>query len=225
MKIFAHRGASHDAPENSLRAFRLGWAQGADGAELDVHLSRDGRIIVCHDPDTLRTTGRSRVIAQTGSEQLRDLPLLGDVVAELPAGRELLVEIKCGAPIVPALVAARPDPARIRFLSFDREVLAAVKRALPAHQCLWNVEPPLLRAHDDPEKLIASCLGSDFAGVSLGWHAGITAPLLRRVREAGLQVAVWTVDRADIAAGCERLGVDLLMTNEPGRIREALRGG
>ena len=53
--IIAHRGASFDAPENTLAAFRLGYEQGADAGELDIHLSQDGRIVVHHDADTGRT--------------------------------------------------------------------------------------------------------------------------------------------------------------------------
>ena len=65
--IIAHRGASHDAPENTLAAFKLGWAQRADAVELDIWLTKDGKIIVCHDgevvggvlhPDVVEAAGR-----------------------------------------------------------------------------------------------------------------------------------------------------------------------
>ena len=53
--IVAHRGASSDAPENTLRAFRLGWEQGADAIEADFHLTRDGQLVCMHDATTGRT--------------------------------------------------------------------------------------------------------------------------------------------------------------------------
>ena len=56
-EIVAHRGASHDAPENTLAAHGLAWEQGADLVETDVHLTRDGELIVIHDKTTPRTTG------------------------------------------------------------------------------------------------------------------------------------------------------------------------
>jgi glycerophosphoryl diester phosphodiesterase len=62
--IFAHRGASHDAPENTLSAYALGWEQRTDGLELDIHLTGDGHIVVMHGPDTHRTTGVACKIAE-----------------------------------------------------------------------------------------------------------------------------------------------------------------
>jgi glycerophosphoryl diester phosphodiesterase len=209
MKIFAHRGASRDAPENTLEAFRLGWQQHADGAELDVHLSRDGKIIVCHDPDTKRTTGQWRLIAETDSAELHDLPQLGDFVAEIPEGRELLVEVKCGTEIVPALLAAKLPADQISFLSFNREVLAAIKSAMPVYRCRLNVEP----FKYDAAKLIS--LGRGFDGVSLGWHKSISKALVDALHAAGLTVAVWTIDDPKIARLARDAGVDVLMTNRP----------
>src|SRR5687767_10257607 len=71
MQFIAHRGASHDAPENTLAAVRLAWAQHADAVEVDVHLTRDGRLAVIHDPDTQRTAGVARVVAQSTLAELQ----------------------------------------------------------------------------------------------------------------------------------------------------------
>lgn len=216
MKIFAHRGASYDAPENTLAAFRLGWRQHADGAELDVRLSRDGAVVVCHDASTKRTTGLRRIIAKTEAAGLRDLPLLGEVIAEMPFGRELLVEIKSDAKIVTALSNGRWPVEQVSFLCFDRRVLAAAKRAMPHHRCLLNVAPFAYTAR----RLIA--LGRGFDGVSLGWHRSIHRDLVAQLHAAGLRVAVWTVDDPDIGRLARDSGVDILMTNRPGSMRQAL---
>src|SRR5262245_58873165 len=56
-ELIAHRGASHDAPENTLASVQLAWEQGADAVEVDVHASRDGRIVVIHDASTRKTAG------------------------------------------------------------------------------------------------------------------------------------------------------------------------
>jgi glycerophosphoryl diester phosphodiesterase len=63
VEIIAHRGASYDAPENTLAAARLAWAQGADALELDLHLTRDGRLAVIHDNDLQRVAGDPRLVA------------------------------------------------------------------------------------------------------------------------------------------------------------------
>ena len=61
--IIAHRGASHDAPENTMAAIQLGWRQQADAVEIDVQFSKDGQVVVIHDDNTGRTTGVRRKIA------------------------------------------------------------------------------------------------------------------------------------------------------------------
>ena len=72
--VIAHRGASYDAPENTIASVRLGWEQNADAVEIDVYLSRDGHIVVMHDKTTKRTGGVDRPVArQTLEEPLRDL--------------------------------------------------------------------------------------------------------------------------------------------------------
>src|SRR5689334_4730207 len=67
--IVGHRGASHDAPENTLASFKLGYQQNADADELDIYLTKDGKIVVMHDADTGRTGGvKKKVVDQTFAE-------------------------------------------------------------------------------------------------------------------------------------------------------------
>src|SRR6478672_5367982 len=102
MQIIAHRGASFDAPENTLAAIRLGWDQGADGVEFDVRLSRDGQIVVIHDADTRRVANVDRLVSDQTVDELRQLdvgrwkgpqfageriPTLAEVLAIVPAGK------------------------------------------------------------------------------------------------------------------------------------------
>ena len=72
-KIFAHRGASSYAPENTLPAFALATRQGADGIELDVHLTRDGQLVVIHDETLERTTNGSGWVKDHTLAQLQQL--------------------------------------------------------------------------------------------------------------------------------------------------------
>ena len=73
MDIIAHRGASHDAPENTLASVRLGWAQEADAVEVDVRQSRDGHIVVIHDAHTRRTARVKRLVRAQTLDELRAL--------------------------------------------------------------------------------------------------------------------------------------------------------
>ena len=103
--IIAHRGASFDAPENTLAAFRLAWEQGADGIEGDFMLTADGQIVCFHDLDTQRVAGEMRVVKESTLAELQALDVgrwkgdrwrgeriasLDDVLAVIPQGKQLV---------------------------------------------------------------------------------------------------------------------------------------
>ena len=73
VEIIAHRGASHDAPENTLAAVSLGWKRNADAVEVDVYLSKDNQVVVIHDKNTKRTTGHDGLVREMNWAQLRKL--------------------------------------------------------------------------------------------------------------------------------------------------------
>ena len=75
VEIIGHRGASEDAPENTLAAFRLAWTQNADAAETDVYLSKDGEIVVIHDANTRRVGGRNRKVVDQTVAELKQLDI------------------------------------------------------------------------------------------------------------------------------------------------------
>jgi glycerophosphoryl diester phosphodiesterase len=156
VEIVAHRGASFDAPENTLAAEKLAWQQGADAVETDIHLTRDGQIIVSHDKTTKRTTGQDGTIAQLTLDALRrldagawkapqfageKLPTLDEQLALMPAGKRLLVEIKVGPEIVPevqrCLKRTGASERNITFISFNYEALKEVRRTLPQYRTLY----------------------------------------------------------------------------------------
>ena len=107
--IVAHRGASGDSPENTLRAFRLAWKQGADAIEGDFHLTNDGRIVCFHDRNTSKLTGENYTISQTTLAELQSLdagswkgrefagtriPTIEEVFHCIPPGKQIFIEIK-----------------------------------------------------------------------------------------------------------------------------------
>ena len=151
MEIIGHRGASFDAPENTLASFRRGWEQHADAVELDIRQTKDGRIVVIHDQDTQRVTGVNRLVEEQTLEEIRQLdagvwkdsrwvgekvPLLSEALALVPAGKRLFIEVKCGIAVVPELVreihAANQQPTQTVVIGFCSKTMAAVKSLLPA---------------------------------------------------------------------------------------------
>lgn len=243
--IVAHRGASFDAPENTLAAFRLGWEQHADAIEGDFHLTRDGHIVCCHDETMKRTAGVDRAVASMALAELQTLDVgrwkhtsfggervatLGEVLALVPADKFILVEIKCGPEIMPALreELSQRSPANVRLISFNAEVIAAVKRELPRFKAYWLAEFEDDKATDKSrptlEEILATLDRVKADGLDVERRQDIVdETFVAALRARGYELHVWTVDDPDDARRLAELGVDSITTNKPGMIREALR--
>ena len=243
--IIAHRGASAYAPENTLAAVRLAWEMDADAVEVDVHCTADGRAAVIHDPDARRTTGTRLPVAAATLAQLQALdagggervPSLGEVLATVPPGKRLVVELKAGPELLAPLAAdlatafaAGLQPAQIVVIAFDRELALLAKARLPAVAVLWLYDPRRRGVRPRPTAAVRRAalrvreLGLD--GLDLFAHRCLRARLVEEIHALGLRLFVWTVNRPRI---CERLlhaGVDGITTNHPDtmrRLRERLR--
>ena len=218
MMILAHRGASDGRLENTLPAFAHAIERGADGVELDVQLSRDGEVVVFHDEDLLRLANlHARVEHMTWDELSRvvlprgaKIPRFSDLLAVWPTDRWLNVELKAGGAQVARetvrLLAGRP---RVILSSFDPRMLLAARAAGSGY------EHALLLAAESPPFLHVK--GAQFFGCAAVHldHRLCTAATIRRYREQGLQVGVWTVNevaRKQVVAGW---GVDRIITDSP----------
>lgn len=233
--IIAHRGASHDAPENTLAAVNLAWEQGADAAEIDVHLSKDNRIMVIHDGDTKRTTGEKWVVRESMSAALRSLdasygmdpfageriPFLEEVLAALPEGKALFIEVKTDTVIIPYLTAMlqdSPTKSQVRVISFDFEVCSMMKREIPSIQVYW-LHYTLSGSYQS--KWIEKAGEAGLDGLSFR-HIGISKDYVEAVQGAGMKLFAWTVDDPEDAARLMDSGIDGITTNRPGWLRERL---
>lgn len=230
--IWAHRGASATAPENTLAAFRAAEAAGAAGIELDVHLSADGVPVVIHDETVERTTdGRGPVAALTLGQLLQldagswfapefageALPTLEEVL-EWVAGRlRLNLEIKAEAAAVAVLELLRRYPqVRVLVSSFDHGLLERLRA-----RC---AELPLGFLSDSPFWRRAVARAARCGATSFHPRRDrLTRPLLAACRRQGLAVFPWTVDAPPEAAALRRLGVEGLFTNDPASLIHALR--
>jgi glycerophosphoryl diester phosphodiesterase len=237
--VLGHRGASAEAPENTIAAFRLALEQGADGVELDVRRCRTGEVVVVHDADTARVAGAPLRIATSSLAELRALdvgalagarfrgeriPRLEEVLEAVP-GAIVNVELKSergradlslAAAAARAIAAARAE-SRVVVSSFDYRLVVAFRLAAPA------VPVGLLFDAEDPGRLWT------WLGVRLLRPAAVhpdrrlvTPERVRAWTARGLGVNVWTVDDADEARRLADLGVTALITNAPRKIRAAL---
>lgn len=212
--IIAHRGASVDAPENTLAAFRLAIAQGADGLECDLRMSADGQIVISHDDSLHRTHERPLRIADATAAALAacDVPTLTDTFATV-RGQLPLINLELKEPIPPAVLDATIGAERkgIVLSSFDTTIIADTRAALP-HLPFW-----LLTTHGTNSAIAqASALGC--IGIHV-WHRSATPRFIAHAGRAGFPIYVWTLDdlrRAGILAG---RGVAGITTNTPGPMR------
>jgi glycerophosphoryl diester phosphodiesterase len=215
--ILGHRGAPYDAPENTMRAFRLALEQGADGIELDVQPSADGVPVVLHDDTLDRTTDSAGDVALLPWERIaaariggEPVPRLEEVVAWAAETDAFLnVEIKRPGVEAAALAAieAGRRTARTIFSSFVPESVTEVRRLSPNAAC-W-----LLSEGWGPHVLqLAGDLG--VGGVCLSARRA-TPAALAQLKAAGLPVIIWTTDRPARIRTLVRAGVAGIITNRP----------
>jgi glycerophosphoryl diester phosphodiesterase len=223
-----------DAPENTLAAFELAAASGADGIELDVRVCRSGELVVCHDADLTRATrGRDRrCVADLDRSELarvdvgagEPVPTLDDVLTWAKArGLRVNVEMKRDVPDRGAVVYATAQALAgdalppVLVSSFDPWMLASLRR----QRC--SVPLGYLFASD--QRLTRS----GWLSHVLRTHAvhpertEVDAKRCRAWKESGRIVNVWTVNDVNEGRALAALGVDALITDVPRRMGDAVR--
>ena len=245
LEIVGHRGASGEAPENTLGSINLGWKQNADAVEFDVHLTGDGRIVSFHDASTLRITEQDHIVSKTSLSVLQSLdagrwkgdkwageiiPNLEQVLATVPTGKHLYVEIKCGTEIVPEMVRVLEAPKakeQVILISFNLEVLAALKRELPEVTSLQVVElaeTPQSSLQGSPtlSERIGPVRDAGLDGFDIGATRLLQPSTVQILLAEGFRLCTWTINDAQEALRLETMGIHAITTDFPGRMRADL---
>jgi len=227
--VFAHRGASAYAPENTLPAFALAAEMKAFGVELDVHLTKDGKIVVTHDGEISRVSDGTGKIADYTLAELRkfnfgvkwadkygkvDIPTLDEVYELLaPTGLYVNVELKAGGEAFVKKVydcaAAHQMTERVLYSSFNH----------------WNLTDMLAY---DGDAFVAPLYGTDIVkpidyaalwgakAIHPHYHQILNHPeILTRAAETGIRVHPWTVDDPTAIRTLKNLGIDAVISNTP----------
>jgi glycerophosphoryl diester phosphodiesterase len=231
VRIFAHRGASTEAPENSLAAFRQAGKEHADFIELDVQESSDGVVLVNHDVDLMKLARNPLRIWETPAAVIRQVdigsstgPQFADqrvptLVEALDAARgvtEVDIELKDYGhdqhleERVAAIVDSMQMQSQIVTMSLNPRMVARMKELRPQ----WRSGVLMTRSIGNPKDL-----PGDFLAVQ---KSLATRRFIRRVHATGRPVYVWTVDDPQVMLRFVGLGIDGLITNKPAVAREAL---
>lgn len=240
--IVAHRGASFDAPENTLPAFELAWEQGADAIEGDFLLTKDRKIVCIHDRSTKRFCEQDLVVEKSTLEQLKNLdvgswknkkyigtriPTISEVFATIPEGKKIFVEVKCGVEIIPLLVSeirkSRLNAEQIILICFKADVVKNFKEKLPRYKAFWlsgfkkdkqgTWTPPI----DDVLAIIKSHKAD-----GLDSKHSIPEKFSQSVLDAGYEWHAWTINDVITARKLAKRGIYSITTDRPKLIVSAL---
>jgi glycerophosphoryl diester phosphodiesterase len=248
-RLYAHRGASAECPENTLPAFQRALELGCDALEMDVHVTRDGHMIVAHDDDALRMCGVAVAWDQLDLEEARRLdagwgflapdgtrpfagkgisaPLFSDVL-DTYRDCHINVDIKGerAVDLMLQLVHERGAEDRVTIASFQTKTLIDVRRkkysgetGLAQGEVIALVTLPAILWRQLPWTGNAAQLPTHQGPVRFD-----RAPFIAKCHSVGLRVDYWVIDDATEAARLLELGADGIMTNDPKQIAHLFRG-
>ncbi len=232
--IVAHRGASAYEPENTLRAFRRAIELGADMSELDAHMSKDGHVIIMHNPTVEKTTNGKGAIKDMTLAELKKLdagkgeriPTLQEVIDVVRGKGGLYIELKAeGTPrtVVDILRANQfTSLQQVIVGSFQPQLVRETKELAPEIATSLLVSPVL-----PAQQLIEATRLAKGDYVHLCWesrgpqpHKLLTPELLGALRAAGLGIVVWHEERPDELKALRLLDVDAICTNTPDQLAQ-----
>ncbi|MDT0318097.1 glycerophosphodiester phosphodiesterase [Streptomyces millisiae] len=250
--VIAHRGASEDAPEHSLAAYRRAIADGADALECDVRLTADGHLVCVHDRRVNRTSNGRGAVSAMELAQLAELDFgswKGPSGAETPDAAdperttvltlERLLRLVGEADRPVGLAIETKHPTRWAG-QVEERLLALLERCPvpgPVHVMSFSARSlrrVRQRAPELPTVYLMQFLLPRHRAGRLPLGTGVAGPSIRllrrdpgyvaRAHQAGHRVFVWTVDEPADVELCARLGVDAIITNRPRTVRDQLAG-
>ena len=247
--IVAHRGASYDAPENTLAAFRLAWTKHADAIEGDFYITSDEQIVCIHDETTKRVGPGQPALSVSDStyDELRKIdvgswkhprysaeriPTLKQVMATVPDGKQIFVEIKCGPEILPLmksqLAASGLKPEQIVIICFNEAVVTQSRKMMPEYKVSWltGYKQKTKESAWKPTQHEVLEILTRTGVTGLGTNGNLNVidqAFVNSVRVAGFEFHVWTVNDVAAARQFAEFGAFSITTDRPAFIREAIQ--
>ncbi len=224
--IIAHRGASAEAPENTLAAFDRALARGADGIELDVRMTRDGVPVVFHDATLTRLAGRRRRVATLTHADLHSVRIHGQTIPTLADVLDLIgdraaaqIELKAGTSVTAVVRVIREarTPANVILASFAGSLVRAARQLAP------GVPRMLISDRGSPPAVASALNRLDAMGVSLDHHAIRSPDLIAYLHARHRRVWSWTINDPAIMLRLAAWNIDAMISDDPALLRSTLR--
>lgn len=245
VEFIAHRGASDEAPENTLAAFNLAWQQEPDAIEGDFYCSKDGKIVCFHDLNLKRITGVNQQVTDCTFEYLQTLdvgswkgekwkgckiPLIQEVLATIPKGKKIVIEIKGSKDLVYKLAEilsnSNLQPSKVTIITSKPELILLAKKILSKDiKCLLiiGLEEKNNTLIPNSNTLIKSAKECNADGISCNAPDLLNPDYIQNVKNSGLSFHVWTIDDVDQAKKLIRMGVNSITSNIAGKLKKELK--
>jgi glycerophosphoryl diester phosphodiesterase len=218
-KVIAHRGVTRNEQENTLPAFHEAFSEGADGLEIDVRLSKDEKPIIFHDEDTSRLFQKSLEIKNTTYSELKTLgnkenriPLLDEVLDFLPKNKHCYIEIKSDAKTVPFLDKLKIEKNNITFLSFDKNVIAALKNRFPNKLAFQNFHTLQIERYGI-KKILEFYKKGNSDGLSIDIR-DLSNKTIDKLLEKKIDLIIWTLNSVGRLKELSKKNIGAIITDE-----------
>lgn len=224
--IIAHRGYSHSAAENSIQSVADAWRAGAHAVEVDVQVSADGVVYLFHDDEIANKRIDGLNIATIESLHSGRMPRLSDLLNVVPATGYYILDLKNDEPnridrILDVIDEFKPARVSVSFQSDDLAVLAYLRERSPSSRLAylshlkWKL--PYL-VHTTADDLLRELRELDVDTVSIKGRSFVDRRFVEKLKTAGWDVHVWTINDRDRATYYRELGVDGLITDNVGAL-------
>jgi glycerophosphoryl diester phosphodiesterase len=243
--IIAHRGESFDAPENSLSAINLAWERGIRAVEIDIQITRDNKIVVIHDRDTYRISGKKNIVADSSLDELKLLdsglfkdkkwegeriPTLHEVLCTLPEQAKLIIEIKCNGDILGKLKHELDQSglkdSQIEIIAFNLNILEEAKKIMPSYRMLWLLDLdynwPWWLCRINKHRIIKKVKHLNLDGVDVWSGKLLNSEFIKTFKNAGLYIYAWTTNDPDTARKLIEYGIDGITTDRARWLQEQI---
>ena len=245
LKIIAHRGASFDAPENTLASVNLAWEQNIHYVEVDVKLTKEDILVVFHDETTIRFNQINKPVSKYNFEELsaidvgifkgaqwknESIPTLEEVLKTIPANGTLVVELKDGPEMENALVQLEKRNGKIwkqlEFISFKYETICMAKKKFPNNKCLWLLDLDYdseTSKNAPPNKdIIHKIKQHNLDGIDVFAGEMANESFFKTMHQENFEIYLWTINTVEHAQQYLPFSPHGITTDKPKWMKEQL---